>query len=374
MIRVMVSSLAKILGVVLAFMVLAASSVKFDQPVVQSQQPGPYRNYLPVVSRMLVQSGPEIYTVSFYMSTVDPTNLYNRGCDLGTRDKNLPGIQDNVVILDFGGPRYLGNGIYGARLFNTAYVSTTQIATAVQNFGLGYYVCTGDDHLSSLIIGIGTNNYIWPGCVDDNTCHIYQVNYAHGRAWAQMVNSVNSHFRSQGLSGQVGAVGANDIELGWNTYAASNDWLNGYDSANEYEMINFGAIPGCPYFASPGAQCGSSGYLWSKEQVWQVIWGSPPVYPLPEIYANSGVNAQQWYLMSVYAYQTHGLAIEFRGVMTQSLSCIDRPEPSCSVIGNTPQQGWTQLNALVNGDPRTAHPIKWSTDIAWNWWKYANLP
>lgn len=360
----------------LAFLIISVVSVGESPLMVQSQTSGPNKIYMPVISNWVVQNGPSIYTVSFYMSTVDPTILYNRGCDLGTRDKNLPGIQDNVVILAFGGPRSLGNGVYGARLFNATRASTSQIAAAVQSFGQGYYFCTGSDLQSTVSIGIGTNNYKWPGCHDDPEfpCSTYQVTYAHGRAWAQMVNAVNQWFVSNGYSSQVRAAGANDIELGWNTYEATIDWLNGYDSANLYEMINFAAIPGCPRFSAPGAQCGSSGYIWSKEQVWRVIWGSPPVRPLPQIYANNGVNAQQWYLMSVYAYQTHGLAIVFSGVMTQSLACIDRPEAACAVIGNTPLAGYTQLSSLVNGDPRTAHHIRWSTDIAWSGWKYEDLP
>ena len=359
------SYLARIIGVVLVIGLLRISTVEAD-PRVQQGTPGPYKTYLPMIGYDLIENGPKVWTTSYYMATVDSSTLFNRGCALGTRDLNRPGTQENMVILDFGGPRRLASGEYGARLFTTGvYVSTNQIAEAVKQFGLGYYNCTGADNKSFLVIGIGTNNWVDPNCADFGECGLYKVTYEHGLAWAQMVNQLNKWFVDNRYSGQVSAVGANDIELSWNHYTPTKAWLDGYDAAHQYEMINFGALPGCPYFNSPGAQCGSYPYLWSKEQVWTVIWGSPSVYPLPEIYANSGVNAQQWYLMSVYAYTTHGLAIEFRGVMTQSLSCQVRWESSCTVLDNTPAEGWGQLSGLVNGDARTAHNIRWATDITW---------
>ena len=247
---------------------------------------------------------------------------------------------------------------FGTRLFITAArVSLNQIALSAEKFGEGYFICTGKDTVSRVKIAIGTNNYEYEGCT--NCSH----NYNHGAAFAKMVNSVNAWFLEKSYTSQVSAAGANDLELSWNTYTRTKSWLDGYDSANQYELYNFGAVPGCPYFASPGAQCGSYPILWSKEEVWFVIYGSRPVYPLPEIYSNNGVNAQQWYLMSVYSYTAHGLAIEFPGLMTQSLSCVNNSDPECDFLNNTPLDGWTQLQALLNGDPRTAFPIRLVTDI-----------
>jgi hypothetical protein len=349
-----------ILGVVLVLAGIEGSQVHGERPMKLALGKSAHQLYFPVMAKTVVQNGPDVYTTSYYLATVNTDKLYQKGCELGSRDLGLTGTQDNVVILDFGGPRRLSSGAYGARLFTVGtYVSTDQIAAAVQSFGLGYYVCTGSDLASNVVIGIGTNNYTYDGS------NIYQITYAHGRAWAQMVNQVNDWFVSKGYSRQVSAVGANDIELTWNDYASTKDWLDGYDSANQYEMINFGALPGCPYLRSPGAQCGSYTYPWTREQAWYVTWGSPPVYPLPEIYANSGVNAEQWYLMSVYAYENHGLAMEFRGVMTQWQACEGSGDSTCEVLDNTPQQGWGQLSDLVNGDARTAHRIRWSTDIEW---------
>ena len=295
------------------------------------------------------------------MKTVDPGVAYNLGCALGTRDAGLQGSQDNIVVLDYGRSVYdniNGQMSYGTRLFITAVkVNMEQIAGSAEKFGEGYYACTGADWDSRVKIAIGTNNYEYDGCT--NCAH----DFSHGAAFAKMVNSVNDWLTLKGFTSQVSAAGANDLELSWNTYARSKSWLDGYDSANQYELYNFGAIPGCPYLASPNAQCGTYPILWSKEEVWFVIFGSHPVFPLPEIYTNNAVNAQQWYLMSVYSYTVHGLAIEFPGLMTQWQSCVNNSDPECKYLNNTPQDGWTQLQSLVNGDPRTAHLIRWVTDI-----------
>lgn len=356
--------LVKALGVVLMVHLLAAAGLGWTGLVSHAQTPYPNKQYFPFVAKSIEIKPYDIYTTSWYMSTVDINTTYRMGCELGTRDAGLAGPQSNMLVLDFGGPRRLSSGEYGARLFITAkYVGVSAIARAVEEFGRGYYNCTGADNASNLVIGIGTNNYVWPDCADDNTCSIYQITYAHGRAWAEMVNTVNQWFVDNGYSSQVMAAGANDIELGWNDYEPTVDWLNGYDSVNYYEMINFGAIPGCPSTTAL-TQCGTYPYLWTREEVWYVIWGSPPVYPVPEIYAASGINARQWYQMSLYSLQYHGVPIIFRGLMTQMQAC--QQQNSCQgTTDNTPQEGWTQLMDLVNSNVNTAHYINWVTDIRW---------
>jgi len=357
--------------IMLILLIPAMVQVTFPSHAQQST-PEP-RLYLPVVMNMKNQYGPEIYTTSYYIKSLDPTLMYNRGCDLGKRDLALPGTQENLVILDFGGPRYFQNAsgkmVYGTKLFYPGgRASTDEIAEAVKWYARGYYVCTGEDTTSFVLVGIGTNNYEYDGCGD-----YCAVNFAHGRAWAQMVNAVNQWLTENNMFAQVRAVGANDIELSWNDYTRTRDWLDGYDSVNEAIMINFGAIPGCPYLAAPGATCGSyrcydinKSCVWTKEQVWYVIWGSKPVYPVPEIYSNNGVNAQQWYLMSVYGYTAHGYPVEFLGVLTQYQACKDKPgDPTCEYLDNTPLEGWTQLQSLLNGDTRVKHELKYSTDIRW---------
>ena len=130
-------------------------------------------------------------------------------------------------------------------------------------------------------------------------------------------------------------------------------------------MYNFGALDGCPWFSAPGANCN-----WrDKEKVWYAIWGSPPVQPVPEIYRDDGMNAEQWYLMSVYSYQYHGEKIHFVGPMTELRAC--QQVGGCDLldgttIANTPENAWKQLIGLLNGDSRTnGEMLPYSTDIQW---------
>jgi len=319
--------------------------------------------YLPLIQKPPsippAPNSPPLSTNSYYfwMKYYSPQRARAEGCTLGARDRDLEGKQENLVILDFGLPKYL-NGQFGASGMQIGgFVTMAQIAEAVEQFGVGYWDCTDTDYDSQLLIGIGTNNY--------NNSSVYSnlsVTYGHGKAWAEMVNSVNDWFQNtcqNACNGQVSAAGANDIELAWSSPSAAIDWLDGYDSANLYPMINFGAAEGCPN------ACGGGGYIWTKDEVW-LVHNSGPVYPLPEIYLNDGRNAQQWYAMSAYAEQTYGKAYDFIGVMTTYGACQQYPDSSCPYIDNTPEEGWTQLYQKVNGgDESTWDSIPYATDIRW---------
>ncbi len=324
------------------------SGTEIYLPLIQKSQPmPPLPNTVPLATD----------SYYFWMKYYTPAKARAEGCKLGARDRELPGMQDNLVILDFGLTKYQ-NGQYGASgMVLGGFYTLGQIAEAVEQFGIGYWDCTDNDYESHLTIGIGTNNY--------NNSDVYSylsVTYGHGREWAQMVNQVNAWFQNtcpNSCNGQVNAVGANDIELAWSSPTAAIDWLDGYDSANQYPLVNFGAAEGCPN------ACGGGGYYWTKEQVWRVH-NSGPVYALPEIYLNNGANARQWYQMSVYSVQTHGRPYDFIGVMTTYGACQQYPDSQCPYIDNTPEEGWTQLYNLVNGtDTSTYDSIPYVTDILW---------
>ena len=334
-------------------------------PALQAGQPN--KAYLPIVSRVNPPPPPDpspappLVSTSLYMLTKDPTKLTNEGCALGKRDLSLPGRQDSVVVLAFGYPQKNASGVYGTHGYGYPAQSWTiaEITAAVENFGYAYWTCVGEDFDSHLRIAVGTNNY--QGDVN------VAVNYDHGIVWANMVGAVNDWFVSsctRGCDGQVDAVGANDIELTWNTYTATKNWLDGYAAVTKYPLYNFGAVEGCPWFSHPNYTC----YWQDLEKVWYVTWGSPPVQPLPEIYLTSGVNAQQWYLMSVYSYTRHGQKMQFVGPMTQTQAC--EQEGSClQQLENPPADAWWQFYNLLNGDARTAgEALPFSTDIKWLGW------
>ena len=293
---------------------------------------------------------PPPWSTSYYMKTISSTTLYNLGCIHGTRDRNLPGVQDSVVVLDFGKTKQIG-AEYGVKLFGSVtYATSAQIGESVKHFGRGYVECSGSDMNSHVRIGIGTNNYN----VESS------VTYEHGQAWARMVNDVNNWFIAAGYFSRVDAVGASDMELGWNSAAVTRRWVDGYDSSNQYALYNFGDAASCPAESYPYLTCASG---WTQDDVWYISYGVGSAFPLPLIYADNGINAEQWYLLSVYAYTHHGKAFDIKGAFTEWQAC--QQAGGCGSLDNTPEEGWLFLWDHLNGDPRTKQILRWSTDIKW---------
>ncbi|MBI5034982.1 MAG: hypothetical protein HZB51_31025 [Chloroflexi bacterium] len=339
---------------ILVFFIALAGAL-FVQPnstFAQSATPTPYRYYLPIVLRDPIV--PPSATTSRYIQTLDPTKLYNQGCAHGTSNPT------GIVVLDFGGPR-TQNGMYGTKLVGiSGFISTTQIADAVKWWLQGFWNCAPSN--AHITVGIGTNNCaIGPG---PNACDPGggNVSFEHGQAWAQMVKSVNDWIITSTYASKLTIAGANDIELHWSSAQEARAWVDGFfsNAPNEiFALYNFGACDGCEYLAS---QNWVLPYDWKKEDVWYVSWGAQTSYPLPEIYLTSGVNASQWYLLSVWSYVNHGSSMNFSGSFTQWQACQER---GCTVTDNTPEQGWTQLYDVLNSDARTAQPLNWATDITW---------
>ncbi|WP_075062152.1 hypothetical protein [Ornatilinea apprima] len=303
---------------------------------------------------VLVQSPPPPAS-SYYIKTVSPDAMFDLGCEKGTYDLNTPGKQDSLTILAFGKPRELSPGVYGARLYGPlGPVTNSQILEGVKAYGLGYKACVGSDTVSTLRVGLGTSNYVYPG--EEN-----QVTYGHGQAWAQLVNDTNQYFINTGLYGQVSFVGASDMELSWNSPSVTRGWVDGYDSRNQYPLYNFGAAEGCPTRLAPTYNCANG---WQLEDVWYISYGNGASYPVPEIYATTGINARQWAWVSVHGYLAHQMPMYFTGVMTQYEACLQRG--GCSGIDNTPAMGWQQMYDELNLDSRIAqNTLRWSTDIEW---------
>lgn len=314
--------------------------------------------YLPLTIRDLpILNDRPLVSTSLYMTSKDPQIIFREGCALGKRDLNLPGRQDSVVVLAFGWARSAISGGFGTNGYGTAKQwSMAEIAAAAENFGYGYWSCIGQEYESHLRVAIGTSNY--QGSVNP------AVNVAHGAAWAEMVIDVNDWFQKsceRGCDGQVDAVGANDIELAWNTAARTKDWLDGYASKARYLMYNFGAAEGCPWISKPGYKCN-----WNDlDAAWYVMWGADYVQPMPEIYTPDGTNAEQWYMMSLYSYTHHGSKIQFVGPMTEVQACAQEPY-GCPGLDNSSENAWLQLYNLLNGDWRTAgEMLPYVTDIQW---------
>ena len=269
-----------------------------------------------------------------------------------------PGIQNTIVVLDFGSP-VITNGQYGTDLFWMAAVNTTQIKGAVENFGRGYYICAGADRSSQIYVGIGTTNYEYTNSWSTSTAR------GHGVAWAQMVNDVNSWLVTNGYSSQVHAVGAVDIEPAWNTVAFSRAWIDGYDAANLYYYYDFGTADGCATRSDPNRITCANG--WTREDVWYKAYGTRPAFPLPEIYNTRGANAEQWALISLYSVNTRGYLVEFHGELTQWQACQQSGASQCFGVDNLPSTGWLQLYNELKKDSRTFYTPRWSSDMVWGY-------
>lgn len=297
---------------------------------------------------------------SYYMTTLNGGFIYNLGCELGTRDKNQSGAQDNVVVMAYGYPRCFTGGGYGANLFGYGPATLADIQTAVKYFAAGYYTCTGNDSDSNLVIGVGTSNYLG----GTEPCNTDSKAANHGRAWSGMVREINQWLLAQGIFHQVQAFGANDMELGWNSPSWSRAWLVGFEGVSGNFMLHFGDAAGCPYENNPHWTCGTSSYpQWTVDDVWFVSYGSPSALPLPLIYLTNGVHAKQWAYLSQYSVQQHGFRMDFTGVFTQWFAC--QQFGNCDFIDNTPEQAYQQLSFELNKFPATAQDLRWKTDIRW---------
>lgn len=261
--------------------------------------------YLPLISLGF----PPPYTTSWYMQTVSTEMLLGLGCQLGGRDRELTGQQNSVVILDFDHPTYI-NGIYGANLFGSGSASTNAIAAAVKYFGIGYYNCVSPDRASTLVIAVGTNNCNPAICPAAAPSGQY---YAHGAAWAAMVNGIQSYFIANGYSSQVSAYGASDMEVAWNDPYTSKQWVDGYDSAINWPMYNFGDAQGCPQVRTGmNSPCDNG---WYQYTIWYIS-GRGGLFPLPLIYDNDGANGRQWYSLSAYGFDLQNGRLNLQGAVT----------------------------------------------------------
>lgn len=328
------------------------------------------RLFLPLILRTY-QPTP-LYATSIYVQ--NEYALYDLGCALGQRDRNLPGAQDSLVVLNFG-QGWFDDGTAlsrpGAGLFSPYwhFVPINTIETAVKSYIQGYWVCSAEDQVSQVIVAVGTNNYGGYGTYSPYPDTRRQAAYAHGKAWAQMVVRLWQWVQASGYASQVSVAGAIDIEwglpaTGWNTPYVTYGWVQGFNDYDQGQVVyyNFGACAGCPTTANPSWVYASAN-PWTQFDIWYVSWGAAPAWPLPEIYLSNGVNARQWWAVSLYAALYQGGRMDFAGVMTQSQACQQR---GCSTDDNPPEVGWKQLFDALNADTRTAQPVlRWITDIRW---------
>lgn len=295
-------------------------------------------------------------STSYYMTTLNYGFIHDLGCELGRRDQNQLESQDSVAVLAFGYPRCFKEGDYGANLFGYGPASLDHIQTAIIHFAAGYYLCTGADKDSNLIIGVGTSNYLG----GTEPCETEAKAKAHGAAWSGMVSEINQWLVDYGIFHQVQAFGANDMELDWNSPGWTRAWIAGFEQVSGNFLLHFGDAAGCPYEDNPHWGCQDN---WTIEDVWYISYGAPSALPLPLIYLTNGVHAKQWAFLSQYSFDQHGYRMDFTGVFTQWMAC--QQFGNCSAIDNTPEEAYQQLSFELGKSPATAQNLRWKTDIRW---------
>ena len=307
-----------------------------------------------------VQTKPPTTTSWYVYITSDESDqtfrdwMYNTGYQAGQTDLNLAGTQTSLSILDFGQPWDSG-GVYGTWSFNGTYgrfLSNALILDGLKQFALGYYYGTGADTTSTMKVIAGTNNY---GS---------KSTYAHGQAWAQMVNDFGTWLSQNSPGSQVAARAGDDIEPDFSSATSARSWVNGYTSlwTSPYYLYNYGAASGCRTSGTTST-AGACNNGWTQADVQYVSWGASPAWPLPEIYATSGSNAKQWQQISLYSYLAAGSRMSILGPLSERQACIQRG--GCTGIDNTSDQAWSQMWTELNNDSRTAQSMTYSTDIKW---------
>jgi hypothetical protein len=280
---------------------------------------------------------------SLYMTSVSSKGASRLGC---TEAANLRGTGADaaLVVLDFGRPAKASWRL-GVSLFGYGFRSVGQVRDAGVAYARSYAKCLGHHDGPKLFVALGTSNY-GSG-----------VRYAHGRAWALMVNAANDMVASSGIADRVEIAGADDIETGWGGPAPTRAWVRGYDSVAQHAYYDYGDAGGCP----PAGSCLGR---WTLEDLWYVSWGARAAWPLPEIYTPNGTQAQQWAQLSLYAARRHGSPMTIVGALSQQRACKQSSDP-CTGMNASPNRAWRILRSALGRNRRTRQELSFSTDIRW---------
>lgn len=307
----------------------------------------------PTATSTLAPNVPATNTTSRYMKTVAEQRHFDMGCVAGRNGES------GLTVLAFG-RAHQQDGEYGTVIYNASpgFVSTAQIANAVKNFMRGYVNCVNRSSITALRVAVGTSNYFL-------TAKGNFVTREHGAAWAMMVNEIGEWIKANpAIASRISVAGASDMEMPWNSVENTRAWMDGYASAYQYPVYNFGSCDSCPFNAKPNLSPANG---WTLNDILYVSWGAKPAFALPEIYLTSGVNAEQWARLSLHSYINTGKPITYTGALTQWMACNDVRDSACTATGNSPPIGQRQLLAALNSDPRTAQrELKWNSDIGWN--------
>ncbi len=265
-------------------------------------------------------------TDSLYESTTSVTTMMSQGCSAAAEPAGL-------IILDWGQPVYLGKNVYGTYDFGGNNDSIAAIKTAIENFVQGVWNC--HNSATNLAVALAESNY-YSGHAIPQTVSAW---YADGSRWGQMVSNLQSYIAANHYNSVIGAYGAGDLEVEWESFKLTKALVDGYNHATTRLYFDFGDD-------SPG--------YWTNYQVWYVAYGAKDNLPIPEIYFNADAT-YDWEPLSVWACSSEGGPIYFKGTMAEN------------VFGeNTPAQAFTAMYNAEQSSSCTASVSKgliFSTEI-----------
>jgi hypothetical protein len=289
-------------------------------------------------------SSPLAWTRSYYVGNPSSSEMNRLGC--------YNADASGRMTLFFGAPVDV-NGNFGATLWGGENRTVEQIGELMKDFVRGYVWCrTGGQQI---LVGMGTSN-----SAIDNKPDPWLV--GHGSTWAHVVSSV-ADWAAATYPGAAQVYGAWDIEPSWSAFAKADLWMQGYASlpGNRSVHANFSA-DGCPRDSSDGGACNNG---WNQALVYRLAWQWDPSLPMPQIYANSGVNARQWQKIDEYGARHANDGMVFSGVMTQWAAC--QSQGGCAGTGNMPHEGHDQMLSNLNSNPLTSQPhLEAVTDMNWH--------
>src|SRR5215467_408001 len=302
---------------------------------------------IPIGSAAALAASVPPVTYSRYVGTL---SMYTMGCNQG-RASDSQGQPPQIAILSFGDPGWNNSGTYGAwdNRLPGGFATISQIQTAVESYMQGFWNCTVAGGHSFMDVAPGVTNHGGAGTS------------GHGTAWGNMVTNLENWIQSNGFGSQLYAMGSGDLEPSWGPVGQTESWTNAFNATgNQY--LDFGSADGCP----PYGGCNNG---WSQSSVYFVAWGEPAAQAIPEIFTESGSQANQWESISLWG-SYHGSAggMAFAAAMSQYQACIDVGS-SCSGEDNTPAQSWTQLTNAMNSNSRTSTstvgPIPYATEMSY---------
>lgn len=249
-------------------------------------------------------------------------------------------VSRGVVILSFGRPVAVGASGFGQA------ITYAQMQATAAAWSAGLAECG----VGPWEVSIGTSN---SGRVDKYN------GFAGGVSWAQMING------AQALADpRVVISGAVDIEPGWGPAGNARAWVDGYVSATQIRLWNFGSADGCPQTVSSKFTCNNG---WTIDDVlWVNSHAGPNVVAMPQIHTQTGSQARQWAVLAARGIAL-GKPLRLAAITVQTAACT-QVRGGCPTTGVSAWDGWTQLRTYLDANPITfGTPLGAPMDIRWGW-------